>query len=1095
MLKAILTFGLTRRPLVLLGLLVFVGAGLFAFTKLNIEAYPNPAPVILEITAQSPGQSAEEMERYYTIPIEVGLAATPGVDVIRSTSFYGLSFVRVVFNYDVDYYFALTQTAINLQQNVSLPNNVVATIQGTSLVGEIYRYQVVGPQHFGLTNLRTVQDWIVQRRLLTVPGVVQVNTWGGTTKEYDVEVDLHKLDAYNVTLQQVITALGNANINIGGRTINIGQQSVNIRGIGLMDSGGAADLTQGYKVEDIENVLLSQSNGVPVFVKDVAKVSVGNVPRLGRAGRDDDDDVVAAIVLMNRTLHTNDVVARVRAAIQTINSDGSLPPGVKLVPFYDRTTLVAVTTSTVLHNLVFGCLLIFLIQWIFLGDLRSAIIVGTNIPFALFFSIIILVIRGEDANLLSVGALDFGIIVDAAVILVENIYRNFQAPPEQRESLLRDLAEQRWGADPTLGPENWTERLRLILISALQIDRAVFFSTAIIVAAFIPLFTMQGVEGQIFSPMARTYAYALVGALIATFTVTPCLASFLVAEHVSEVETRIVRALRWFFTLVLQWSLSNRNITIGLGLVFLVVTGFVATRLGSEFLPTLEEGNLWIRASMPPTISLEAGMPIVDKIRRILLRYPEVITVVSQHGRPDDGSDATGFFNAEFFVPLKPFDEWPPNVDKATLINDMQAEFAKEFVGIDFNFSQYIQDNVEEGLSGVKGANSVKVIGPDLTVLERIADQAMHEMAQVKGITDLGIFRVLGQPNLNVRVDRKKAARYGLTVNDINTVVQAALGGTVATTLLESDRQFNVTVRLAPEYRESIDAIRNLKIGYQTPSGVNAYVPLSELASISLDTGASYIFRERNQRFVPIKFSVRGRDLAGAVAEAQDRIARNVKLPSGYRLDWAGEFEWLQQAKKRLEIIVPITLLIILVLLYGLFNSWRDSVMALLGLPFAVCGGILGLYVSGLEFSISAAIGFISLFGVSVMSGILIINGYYQVAGAGVPPAEAMFHAVERQMRPILMMTLSACIGLLPAAVSTGIGSQVQRPLATVIVGGMLVGPIMLLAVVPALQMLFLGRGRPSDPRLGPALNRQTSERPPALVQGFFLGENQSRVP
>ncbi len=1064
MLKAILTFGLTRRPLVLLGLLVFVGAGLFAFTKLNIEAYPNPAPVILEITAQSPGQSAEEMERYYTIPIEVGLAATPGVDVIRSTSFYGLSFVRVVFNYDVDYYFALTQTAINLQQNVSLPNNVVATIQGTSLVGEIYRYQVVGPQHFGLTNLRTVQDWIVQRRLLTVPGVVQVNTWGGTTKEYDVEVDLHKLDAYNVTLQQVITALGNANINIGGRTINIGQQSVNIRGIGLMDSGGAADLTQGYKVEDIENVLLSQSNGVPVFVKDVAKVSVGNVPRLGRAGRDDDDDVVAAIVLMNRTLHTNDVVARVRAAIQTINSDGSLPPGVKLVPFYDRTTLVAVTTSTVLHNLVFGCLLIFLIQWIFLGDLRSAIIVGANIPFALFFSIIILVIRGEDANLLSVGALDFGIIVDAAVILVENIYRNFQAPPEQRESLLRDLAEQRWGADPTLGPENWTERLRLILISALQIDRAVFFSTAIIVAAFIPLFTMQGVEGQIFSPMARTYAYALVGALIATFTVTPCLASFLVAEHVSEVETRIVRALRWFFTLVLQWSLSNRNITIGLGLVFLVVTGFVATRLGSEFLPTLEEGNLWIRASMPPTISLEAGMPIVDKIRRILLRYPEVITVVSQHGRPDDGSDATGFFNAEFFVPLKPFDEWPPNVDKATLINDMQAEFAKEFVGIDFNFSQYIQDNVEEGLSGVKGANSVKVIGPDLTVLERIADQAMHEMAQVKGITDLGIFRVLGQPNLNVRVDRKKAARYGLTVNDINTVVQAALGGTVATTLLESDRQFNVTVRLAPEYRESIDAIRNLKIGYQTPSGVNAYVPLSELASISLDTGASYIFRERNQRFVPIKFSVRGRDLAGAVAEAQDRIARNVKLPSGYRLDWAGEFEWLQQAKKRLEIIVPITLLIILVLLYGLFNSWRDSVMALLGLPFAVCGGILGLYVSGLEFSISAAIGFISLFGVSVMSGILIINGYYQVAGAGVPPAEAMFHAVERQMRPILMMTLSACIGLLPAAVSTGIGSQVQRPLATVIVGGMLVGPIMLLAVVPALQMLFLGRGRPGGP-------------------------------
>src|SRR5262252_3925251 len=501
---------------------LFVGTGLFTFSKLNIEAYPNPAPVILEITAQSTGQSAEEMERYFSIPIEVGLAATPGVDVIRSTSFYGLSFVRVVFQYGVDYYFALTQTAISLQQNVTLPNNVTPQIQGTSLVGEIYRYQVLGPQHFGLTNLRTVQDWMLQRRLLTVPGVVQVNTWGGTTKQYDVEIDLHKLDAYNITLPQVISALGSANINVGGRTINVGQQSVNVRGVGLMDSGGAADLTQGYKVADIENVLLTQSNGVPVLVKDVAEVTVGYVPRLGKAGRDKQDDVVAAIIIMNRTLHTNDVVARVRAEVEKINNDGTLPPGVRLVPFYDRTTLVAVTTSTVLHNLAFGCLLIFLIQWIFLGDLRSAVIVGANIPFALFFSIIVLVLRNEDANLLSVGAVDFGIIVDAAVILVENIYRNFQVSPEERGSLLQQLSAGQWGPDPTRGSDAagavaWTDRLRLILISSLQIGKAVFFSTAIIVAAFIPLFTMQGVEGQIFGPMARTYAYALVGALIATF--------------------------------------------------------------------------------------------------------------------------------------------------------------------------------------------------------------------------------------------------------------------------------------------------------------------------------------------------------------------------------------------------------------------------------------------------------------------------------------------------------------------------------------------------------------------------------------------------
>ena len=1065
MVRGLIAFSLTRRAIVLLGLFVFVGLGLFAFSRLNIEAYPNPAPVILEITAQSSGLSAEEMERYFSIPIEVGLAATPGVDVIRSTSFYGLSFVRVVFQYGVDYYFALTQTAISLQQNVSLPNNVTPQIQGTSLVGEIFRYQVLGPPHFGLTNLRTVQDWVLQRRLLTVPGVVQVNTWGGTTKEYDVEIDLHKLDAYNVTLPQVISAIGNANVNVGGRTINMGQQSVNVRGIGLIDSGGSADLTQGFKVEDIENVPLFQANGIPVFVKDVAKVSVGYAPRLGKAGRDRQDDVVAAIVIMNRTLHTNDVVARVRAEIAKINDDGSLPPGVKLVPFYDRTTLVSVTTSTVVHNLTFGCLLIFLIQWVFLGDLRSAIIVGANIPFALFFSIVLLVLRNEDANLLSVGAVDFGIIVDAAVILVENIYRNFQARPEERQGLLQQLREGRWGPDPTgSGDPNssWNDRLRLIFISAVQIDRAVFFSTAIIVAAFIPLFTMQGVEGQIFGPMARTYAYALVGALIATFTVTPCLASLLLPEHVEEVETIVVRSLRRVFTPVLRWSLSNRGMTIAAGIVFLGASAVMGSRLGSEFLPTLEEGNLWIRASMPPTISLEAGMPIVNRLREILLNYPEVITVVSQHGRPDNGSDAAGFFNAEFFVPLKPFDEWPRGMTKEKLIDELQNAFTSEFPGIGFNFSQYIQDNVEEGLSGVKGANSVKVIGPDLTTLEKLAREVMKEMAGVSGVTDLGIFSVLGQPNLNVKIDRAKAARYGLNVSDINTVIQAALGGAVATTVLEADRQFSVTVRLAEQYRNNIDQVARLKVGSPTGGGGTAYIPLGELATISLDTGASYIFRERNQRFVPIKFSVRGRDLAGAVAEAQERIASKIQLPTGYRIEWAGEFEWLQQAKRRLAIIVPITLVLIMILLYGLFNSFRDSLMALLGLPFAVCGGIIGLYVGGLEFSISAAIGFISLFGVSVMSGILIINGYYRVLASGMTPIEAMSRAVEQQMRPILMMTLSACIGLLPAAISEGIGSQVQRPLATVIVGGMLIGPVLLLLVVPAFQSYFM-RGGPQQ--------------------------------
>jgi heavy metal efflux system protein len=1078
-LKGVLQFGLTRRPIILLCLLVFVGGGLIAFTKLNIEAYPNPAPVILEITAQANGLSAEEMERYYTIPMEVGLATTPGVDIIRSTSFYGLSFVRVTFNYGVDYYFALQQAAISLQQNVNLPGSTVPSIQGSSLVGEIYRYQVTGPPNFGLTNLRTIEDWIVQRRLLTVPGVVQVNTWGGTTKEFDVEVDLHKLDAYNVTLPQIIAAIGNANINVGGRTISFGQQSVNIRGIGLLDSGGNEDLTRGYHVEDIQNIVLSQTNGVPVKVKDVADVRVGYVPRLGKAGRDHQNDVVAAIVVMNRTLHTNDVVPRIKREVEKINTDGTLPPGVKLVPFYDRTVLVSVTTRTVLHNLIFGCILVFLIQWIFLGNLRSAIIVGVNIPFALFFSIIILVMRGEDANLLSVGAVDFGIIVDSAVILVENIFRNFQSSPADRQRIVHGLAEGRYGEDPTrggVGGPAWTDRLRIIFASVLQVDKAVFFSTAVTVAAFVPLFTMQGVEGQIFNPMARTYGYALFGALLATFTVTPVLASILLPEHIAETETIVVRALRTIYSPVLRWSLAHRVTMVIIAVGFLALFGFLMTRLGTEFLPALEEGNLWIRATMPPTISLEAGMPTVNRLREILISHPEVITVVSQHGRPDNGSDASGFNNAEFFVPLKPFDEWAPGMTKEKLISDLQRQFSNEFSGIGFNFSQYIQDNVEEGLSGVKGANSVKIIGRDLTKLDQIADQVMKEMARVEGVTDLGVFPVLGQPNLNVKVNRERAARYGLNAGDINNVVQAALGGTSATTLLEADRQFSVTVRLAPEYRSAIDSVRSIKVGYQTPSGANAYVPLSELADISLDTGASYIYHERNERFMPIKFSVRRRDLGSTVAEAQQRIAQNVKLPTGYRITWAGEFEELQQAKARLEIIVPISLLMILVLLYGLFNSLRDSLMALTGIPFAAGGGIIALYFSGLDFSISAAVGFVSLFGVSVMNGILIMTYYNEVRVSGMGTVEAMYHAAEQRMRPMLMTALSACIGLLPAAVSTGIGSQVQRPLATVVVGGMLIGPIIMLVVVPAVQTLFLGRDRPAPPAPVPANAVQPSE-------------------
>jgi cobalt-zinc-cadmium resistance protein CzcA len=1062
MLKSILVFGLTRRPLVVLGVLVFLGAGVFAFTRLNIEAYPNPAPVILEITAQAPGLSAEEMEKYYTIPMEIALYPTPGVVNIRSTSFYGLSFVRVTFRYGIDFNTAYANAAVYMQQGVNLPGTQVPQIQQSSLVGEIVRYQITGPPHFGLTNLRTVEDWIVARRLLTIPGVVQINSWGGTTKQFDVDVDLHKIEAYNVTIPQIVTALGNANINVGGREITIGQQSVNIRGVGLIDDGGNEDLTQGRRVTDIENIVLSQSNGVPVTIANVATVSVGYVPRLGIAGRDHDPDIAAAIVVMGRTQHTNDVLPKVVGELERINRDGTLPPGVKVVTYYDRSALVNVTTATVLHNLVFGCLLVFLIQWIFLGDLRSALIVGVNIPFALFFAVVVMVTRGEDANLLSVGAVDFGIIIDSAVILVENIFRNFQSSADSRNQLLQHLAEGLWGPDPSSSTSGrgsarmWNERLRLIFVSSLQVDRAVFFTATITITAFLPLFTMSGVEGQIFGPMARTYAYALVGALLATFTVTPVLASIVLPRHIEEIETRFVRAIRHVYTPVLRWSLGNVSVPITLGVVFLLVSGTIATRLGSEFLPALEEGNFWIRASMPPTISLEAGIDASAKMRDVLLRHPEVLTVVSQHGRPDNGSDASPFSNVELFAPLKPFDQWPAGLDKAKLTDILQKEFDEELPGVGFNFSQYIQDNIEEALSGVKGANSIKILGPNLEVLEGLAEKVMAEMRQVQGVTDLGIFHIVGQPNLNIRVDREKAARYGLNAGDINTIVQATMGGTTATTVLEADRQFGVSVRLARPWRRTVEAIRSIKVGYSTPNSGNAYVPLSELAEISIDTGASFVYRESSQRFIPIKFSIRGRDLGSTVAEAQERIARTIKLPTGYRILWSGEFDNLQQAKARLEIIIPITLLLILVLLYGLFNTLRDSLVALAGIPFAASGGVIALYVAGEDFSVSAAIGFISLAGVAVMDGIVNITYFRELLNRGQTFGEAIFNGAEQRMRPMLMTALSAGVGLFPAAISQGIGSQVQRPLATVVVGGMLLGPIMLLVVGPAIRRVFL---------------------------------------
>jgi len=1031
MLRNLIAFCLSRRPLVLITYAVFIAIGSAVFSTMNIEAYPDPAPPIIEIIAQYPGQSPEEVERYVTIPIEIAVSSTPGLKYIRSNTVYALGFIRLQFEYGRDYYFVRQQT-LNRLKDAVLPTNVQPVISPAGGVSEIFRYELRGPPDMDLIELKTLQNWVVERKLRTVAGVADVATIGGKTKEFQAEIDLSLMMAYGLTLPQIMNAISSGNSNVGGRTIAMGEQSVNVRGLGVVSS-----------LEDIGNIVLSQQGGVPVLLSDVAKIQIGFAPRLGISARDDRGEIVTGIVLMQKLERTMEVVTRVRAAIERINTDGSLPPGIRIESWYDRGDLVAITVRTVLHNLLFGIALIFLIQWVFLGDLRCALIVAGTIPVALFLAVIITVLRGESANLLSVGAIDLGIIVDSTVIMLENIFRHLA---------------HRGPRVPAAGEESLTDKLHRILTSAVEVDKPIFFSVIITIAAFMPLFTMQGVEGQIFGPMARTYAYALLGAIIATFTVTPVLSSVLLPARVNEVETFLVRQIRRAYHVVLPLAVRRFRLAATIALAFLVVCGALGARLGTEFLPKLEEGNLWIRALLPPTITLEAGRDAVTRMRAMIASYAPVQTVVSEQGRGDEGTDPDGSFVAELFAQLKPADEWPKGLTKAAMVGQMSEQLEREFVGVDFNFSQYIQDNIEEAVSGVKGENSVKIFGPDLAELVRLSKSVKNEIAAVPGVTDPGVFNLLGQPNLVIRIDRATAARYGFSVGDINSVVQAAIGGQEVTRVYEGEMNFALTVRLAPEYRRNVEAIRSIPVALPNsdPKAPTAYIALGDLGEVKLETGAAYIYRENNQRFVPLKYSVRGRDLGSTVAEAQDRIAKKLPMPQGYRMEWTGEFGALVEAQKRLAVIVPLSLLLILMLLYSLFASVRESLLALAGIPFAVAGGILGLYVANLHFSISAAIGFISLFGVSAMDGILLMSYIRRNMDEGIGSDEAIIGAADTRMRQVFMTGLSACIGLLPAAISTGIGSQVQQPLAVVVVGGMLLSPICSLLVIPTVARIFM---------------------------------------
>ncbi|MEN3209989.1 CusA/CzcA family heavy metal efflux RND transporter [Methylorubrum populi] len=1048
--NGIVALALRQRPLVILAFVLFVVGGLAAFQNLNIEAYPDPTPPMVDVVTQTDGLSAEEIERYVTIPIERITSGMPNLRQVRTISLYGLSDVKLQFGFEFDYLQAEQQVLNRLQQLDPLPAGAKPTISPISPIGEIFRYKLTAPAGYSVLDLRTLQEWVLKKRFRAVPGVIDAIGWGGKTKTIELSVDLDRLMAYGLTLSNVVKTLNDSNLNVGGNRVAIGGQSAVVRAVGLIRD-----------VDDINGTVLTQVGGAPVLVKDIATVTIGHQPRLGIAGMNDEDDIVQGIVLMRRGEKSTPSIEAVKAEVAKIEAAGILPPGVKIERIYDRADLIAVTTHTVLHNMVVGILLILAIQWLFLGNLRSALIVVATIPFALFFAVVILVARDESANLLSVGALDFGLIVDGTVIMVEAIFRRLSGH-----------------GIPGYPPPGLDAKSGRIALAAGDVSRSIFFAAAIIVTGFLPLFTLTGVEGHIFGPMATTYAYALLGGLIATFTVTPALAAYLLPAHIEEKETILVRILDRLYRPAVRAALGARLVTVACVALIAVGVGLAARNLGSEFLPKLEEGNLWVRATMPATISLRESNGYVNEMRKIIAQIPEVERVVSQHGRPDDGTDAAGFFNAEFFAPMKPLDQWRPGIDKEALTEEMLHKLQAAFPGVDFNLSQYLQDNVAEAVSGIKGENSFKIFGPDLQTLTDTAKQVQRVLATIHGVEDLAVFQSLGQPTIEIDVDRVRAARYGLTPGDINTTVRTAIGGDSAGDLYDpgSERHYPIMVRLQPQFRQSIEAIANLRIAGQSPAnGAPVQFPLSAVARVELVSGPAYIYREAQERYLPVKFSVRGRDLGSTIEEARARVANEVKLPPGYRLELVGEFNNMKGAIARLSVTVPIAVGIIAILLFMNFSSVIDSLLALSVIPMAMAGGILALSLTGTSFSVSAAIGFIALLGIAVMDGIIVLSFYNDLLAAGVARVPAMLRTCYTQMRPVVMTCVVAGVGLLPAAFSTGVGSQVQKPLALVVVGGMALAPFLILLVLPVLILSFSRRK--------PAVHSEASDRV-AAAQG-----------
>jgi cobalt-zinc-cadmium resistance protein CzcA len=1022
MIARLVSFALSQRFLIILGSIMLMVWGAISFQKLPIDAYPDLSPPHVEIISQWPGHAAEEVERLVTIPIEIEMNGIPRLDTLRSISLYGLSSVQMNFEYGTDPYFVREQ-GFERVASATMPAGVTPTLSPLfSPSGLIYRYVLQSPD---LTpqELKTIEDWLVERRYRAIQGVADDSGFGGTTMQYQVLLDPNKLLAYGVTVSQVVQQLGANNANSGGGFYSQGGQFYYIRGLGLV-----RDTT------DIGNIVLSTHNGIPVYVRDIAQVQIGHAVRLGQFGFMRQDEAVEGVILMRVGEQAQVLLDKIEKVTNDLNQN-VLPPNVKVVPFYDRHSLIEETTRTVERNLLRGMLLVLVILGLMLFSLRTALIVAVTIPFALLFSFICLDWRHIPANLLSIGAIDFGIIVDGAVVMVENIFR--------------ELAERR---DRSINVVN------VIRAAARDVERPIFYAVAVIIAGYVPIYVLSGPSGRLFKPMADTMSFALLGSLICALTLSPVLCAYFLRTHVHEPRVPVYEWIRAGYGRSLAWCLRYRIVTVILCLAVFGASLLLIPLIGAEFMPHLDEGALWVRATMPYTISFEEASRLSPQIRNILLSFPQVTTVGNELGRPDDGTDPTGFFNNEFFVGLKPYEDgaWKGKIHtKPQLIQAIQQKLSS-FPGMIFNYTQPAEDAVDEAETGLKSSLAVKIYGPDLKTLENRAGQVKDILSKVRGITEITVVRELGQPSLIIEPDRAKTARYGLNVSDVNTLIETAMGGTAATQVIQGERQFDLEVRMQEPFRKDMNAIKNLLI--TTPDG--QHLPLSQFANIRVENGASFIYRESNSRYIGIQFSVEGRDLASAVGEARHKVDQAVKLPIGYKFDWGGEYKDYLASMGQMKVILPLTVLLILLILFALYGNLKFPIIIFLSvLVTQPVGGLLALWLTGTNFSVSSMLGFVALMGVAVQTSVILYSFINKLRLEGRDPMSATLEASVLRLRPILMTGLVACLGMLPAAMSTGIGSDSQKPFAIVIVGGLASRLLLSIFLSPVLYSLVARDG------------------------------------